>query len=59
MKKLGSVFGWNKKKAEEPEEPTKKGSAKKAPAKRNAPVAKKGTKAAKAAEVKPKKSGWW
>lgn len=54
MKKLGSIFGWNKKKAEEPEAtPKKGGKAVKAVA------AKKGGKAAKAAEAKPKKTGWW
>lgn len=46
MKKLGKLFGFNKKKAEEPE-PTKAS-------------AKKGVKATKANdEIKPKKTGWW
>lgn len=53
MKKIGSIFGWNKKK-EEVEEPA---SAKK----KNAAKGKgKGKgKAAPAAEAKPKKTGWW
>lgn len=49
MKKLGKLFGFNKKKAEEPE-PTK------ASAKKGA-VAQKGVKAN--VETKPKKTGWW
>lgn len=55
MKKISSIFGWNKKKAEEPEPvatKSKKMSAKKV-------VPKKGAKAAKVAEVEPKKKGWW
>lgn len=57
MKKLGSIFGWNKKTAAAaPGKATKATPAKKA----GKPVAKKGGKAAaKAAEDKPKKTGWW
>lgn len=62
MKKIGSIFGWNKKQAEAEEEPKAKATAKRAASAKKPVAAKKGAKgkaAPAAAETKPKKTGWW
>ena len=59
MKKLGKLFGFNKKKAEEPE--ATKATAKKGTitAAKKDTKGVKGAQAEKATETKPKKTGWW